>query len=94
MSDPYRHGKLSKFLIGNAVVVPVDDIQYYSVADPGGEGAMAPSGPVKISHKKNGCRRRPHRFHVSRPPYLAVGSATVIVYFVITKGEIPNDIIG
>ena len=42
-----------------------------SVADPGGggEGAMAPPpGPVKISHKKDGCRIRPHKFHVSRPP--------------------------
>ena len=41
----------------------------YTVADPGGaEGAMAPPGPVKIGHKKDGHRRRPHRFHVSRPP--------------------------
>ena len=38
-----------------------------TVADPGGaEGAMAP--PVKIGHKKDGHQRRPHRFHVSRPP--------------------------
>ena len=29
---------------------------------------MAPPGPVKISHKKDGCQRQPHRFHVSRPP--------------------------
>ena len=31
------------------------NIEWYylvSVADPGGEGAMAPPGPVKISHKK------------------------------------------
>ena len=43
----------------------------------GGEGAMAPPGPVKIGHKKDGRRRRPHRFHVSRPPpYPAAGSAT------------------
>ena len=42
-----------------------------SVADPGGaEGAMAPPGPVKIGHEKDGRRRRPHRFHVSRPPPL------------------------
>ena len=27
---------------------------------------MAPPGPVKISHKKDGHRIRPHRFHVSR----------------------------
>ena len=27
---------------------------------------LAP-GPVKISHKKDGCQRRPHRFHVSCP---------------------------
>ena len=43
----------------------------------GGEGAMAPPGPVKIGHKKDGRRRQPHRFHVSRPPpYPAAGSAT------------------
>ena len=42
-----------------------------SVADPGGH---AP-GHVKISHKKDG-RQRPHRFHVSHPPYPAAGSAT------------------
>ena len=37
-----------------------------------------PPGPVKIGHKKDGRRRRPHRFHVSRPPpYPAAGSATV-----------------
>ena len=34
----------------------------YSVADP--------PGPVKISHKKDGGQRRPHRFHVSRPTAL------------------------
>ena len=35
-------------------------------------------GPVKISHKKDGCRRRTPRFHVSQPPspHLAAGSAT------------------
>ena len=33
----------------------------------GGEGAMAPPGPVKISHKKDGCQRQPHRFYVSHP---------------------------
>ena len=31
---------------------------------------MAPPGPVKIGHKKDGCQRQPHRFHVSRPPPL------------------------
>ena len=43
----------------------------------GGQGGHAPS-PVKISHKKDGRRRCPHRFHVSRspPPYPAAGSAT------------------
>ena len=35
-----------------------------------------PPGPVKISNKKDGRRRWPHRFHVSRPPYPAAGSAT------------------
>ena len=39
-----------------------------TVADPGGARGPCPSpGPVKISHKKDGCQRRPHRFHVSRP---------------------------
>ena len=31
---------------------------------------MAPPGPVKIGHKKDGRQRRLHRFHVSRPPPL------------------------
>ena len=50
-----------------------------TVADPGGaEGAMAPPSPVRIGHKKDGRRRWPHRFHVSRPPpYPVAGSATV-----------------
>ena len=49
-----------------------------AVADPGGpRGPWPPPGPVKIGHKKDGHRRRPHRFHVSRPPpYPAAGSAT------------------
>ena len=39
-----------------------------TVADPGGgEGAMPPPGPVKISHKKDGHQRRPHRFQQSIP---------------------------
>ena len=34
-----------------------------TVADPGGgKGAMASSGPVKFSLKKDGCLRQPHRF--------------------------------
>ena len=40
----------------------------YPVADRGGRGGHIPPGPVKISHKKDGYRRQPHRFHVSRPP--------------------------
>ena len=40
-----------------------------AVADPGGQGAISP-GPVKINHKKDGRRRRLHRFHVSWPPPL------------------------
>ena len=55
------------------------DLWTPTVADPGGgaEGAMAPPGPVKIGHKKDGHQRRPHRFPVSRPPpYPAAGSAT------------------
>ena len=40
---------------------------------------MAPPSPVKKGHKKDGHRRRPHRFHVSRPPpYPAAGSATAV----------------
>ena len=50
----------------------------YAVADPGGdEGAMAPPGPLKISHKKDGSQIWPHRLHVSRHLlYPATGSAT------------------
>ena len=64
-----------------------------SVADRGGRGGRdghAPlPGPVKISHKKDGCLRRPHRFHVSRPPpYPATGSATV------TKATAPLCLLG
>ena len=42
---------------------------------------VPPPGPVKIGHKKDGHRRRPHRFHVSRPPlpYPAAGSTTVVI---------------
>ena len=49
------------------------------VADPGGPRGPCPlPGPVKISHKKDGCQRQLHRFHVSHPPpYLTAGSATV-----------------
>ena len=53
----------------------------YSVADPGGPRGPCfppPPSPVKISHKKDGHRRQPHRFHVSHPPYPAAGSATDI----------------
>ena len=41
-----------------------------TVADPGGRGDHdpPPPRPVKISHKKDGCQRRPHRFHVSQIP--------------------------
>ena len=38
------------------------------VADPGEWGGHAPPGPVKISHKKDSYRRRPHRFYVSCSP--------------------------
>ena len=55
-----------------------------SVADPGGARRPwpPPPGPVKISHKKDGCQRQPHRFHVSSPPpppppHPAAGSTTV-----------------
>ena len=52
-----------------------------AVADPGarGRGGGHAPGPVKISHKKDGRRRCPHRFHVlSPPPYSATGSATAL----------------
>ena len=61
-----------------------------SVADPGGGrgGHGPPPGPVKIGHKKDGCQRRPHRFHVSRPPpYPATGSATEATNFRLVKGS-------
>ena len=54
-----------------------------SVVDRGGGGARGPwsPGPEKISHKKDGHQRRPHRFHVSRPPlYPAAGSASVCFF--------------
>ena len=37
---------------------------------PGGGGAKGPcpASPVKISHKKDDCRIRPHRYHISPPP--------------------------
>ena len=39
---------------------------------------MVSPSPVKISHKKDGCQKWPHRFHVScpPPPHPAAGSAT------------------
>ena len=47
----------------------------------GGRGGHGPPGPVKIGHKNDGHRRRPHRFHVSRPPpYPVAGSATENFY--------------
>ena len=52
----------------SADFIPID---YVTVADPGGpRGPCPPPGPVKIGHKKDGHQRRPHRFHVSRPPPL------------------------
>ena len=45
----------------------------YSVVDPSGP---FPPCPVKINHKKDGCQRRPHRFHVSCPPFPTTRSAT------------------
>ena len=47
---------------------------------------MAPFGPVKINHKKDGHQRRPHRFHVSWPPsHLTAGSATENVAILASK---------
>ena len=56
---------------------------------------MAPPGPVKIGHKKDGRQRRPHRFHVSQPPpYPAAGSATEpLFHFVQVSAKIlPNSL--
>ena len=41
----------------------------FSSGSGGDRAGRAPPlrGPVKFSHKKDGCWRRPHRFHVSRP---------------------------
>ena len=52
----------------------------FSSGSKGGRGDHAPPGPIIISHKKDGRQRRLHRFHVSRPPYPAAGSATVIQF--------------
>ena len=46
-------------------------------ADPGGEGAMVPPGPVKISHKKMAAKGGCIDFMFLGPPYPATGSATV-----------------
>ena len=53
----------------------------FTVADPGGARGPCPPSPVKISHKKDGHRIRPHRFHVSPPPHPAAGSATDLASF-------------
>ena len=47
-----------------------------TVADPGEvlRGPCPPPSPVQTSHKKDGHQKRPHRFHVSCPPYPATGS--------------------
>ena len=50
----------------------------------GAEGAMPPLRPVKISHKKDGSQRRPHRFHVSCHPHPAAGSDAVFDINMIT----------
>ena len=53
-------------------------------------GPCPPPGPVKISHKKDGHRRRPHRFHVScPPPYPTAGSATAAVVYMLTCRKWP-----
>ena len=65
----------------------------YSSGSRGGPtGPWPPPGPVKIGHKKDGRRRRPHRFHVSRPPpYPAAGSATGLVnnFFTVSNEMVP-----
>ena len=54
-------------------------ISHLSSGSMGGGGAEGAMPPVKISHKKDGRQRRPHRFYVSAPPYPAAGSATAPV---------------
>ena len=59
-----------------------------SVADPeGAKGAMAPPGPVKIGHKKDGRQRRPHRFHVSRPPLTRLLDPLLYLNAVLTRSQ-------
>ena len=41
--------------------------QQVTVADQGGAREPYPPDPVKITHKKDGYQRQPHRFHVSHP---------------------------
>ena len=67
-------------LITVSVILSVmDERSLGSSGSRGAKDAMPPPpSPVKISHKKDGCQRWPHRFHVSRPPpYPAAGSTTV-----------------
>ena len=45
------------------------DLCWFTVPDPGGEGAMTHPTPVEISHKKDGLQRWPPRFHFSHPPF-------------------------
>ena len=61
----------------------------YAVADQGGggRGGRGPPGPVKISHKKDGRRRRPHRFHVSWPPLTWLLDLLLIRHHTITGGR-------
>ena len=58
-----------------------------AVADPAGARGPWLPGPVKIGHKKDDCPRRSHRFHVSRPPYPAAGSATDLVLYLVDKAN-------
>ena len=70
-----------------SVLFHSDTLEFYTrslhitVADSGrGRWDHAPRQSLKIIHKKDNGQRRPHRFHVSRPPsYLVAGSATVSV---------------
>ena len=58
----------------------------------GGEGAMPPD-PVKISHKKDGSRIRPHRFRVSWLPshhYPTAGSSTGTCYTTTIFSPMPH----
>ena len=53
-----------------------------------------PPGSVKVSDKRDGCRRQPHRFHVSQPPTQALDPLLAFVgsfhYLVFLQQNYPQ----